>query len=235
MATITPATNAATVAAIKSRRRGSVSVSRFGQPTELSPEPIVTTSTTPSTRPSRSSSLVIQKAAFYSVGSQNILQHGSADSLASESANDPDKLVEDVSQSTQIATIAGKQSISKAISRRLSRARTRSRELLGGGGVGTSASANLSLTGGNGNGVVMIDVAVTEATVEYHHSDDEDLDGRPKSSAAVYSGDGPMEKLRTQRSAPGLQQQQSGEKAGWMSKARDLTARIKRRSMAALA
>ncbi|CAL1711775.1 unnamed protein product [Somion occarium] len=201
----------ATVAAIKQRRRGSVSVSRFGQPTEFSPEPIVATSTSPSTRPSRSSSIVIQKATFYSVQPHH---HGSADSLASETADDPAKLIEDVHHSTQMATIAGRQSLSKAITRRLSRARTRSKDVL--------------VTAGN-NVDVVIDVAVTEATVEVRHSADEvEMYERPQSSAAVYSGSGTT--LKSPRSNPGLR---SPEKASWMAKCRDLTTRWKRRSVVA--
>lgn len=126
---------------------------------------------------------------------------------------DPSQNVEDEHHSTQMATIAGKQSISKAISRRLSRAR--SRDVL--------VSRRNS---------VVIDVSVEEATVEHHSDDDKDPElVRPQSSAAVYVGGG-NGVLRREKSSPRLHG--SGEKLGWMSKAKDLTARFKRKSMAAL-
>ncbi|KAK7692016.1 hypothetical protein QCA50_005421 [Cerrena zonata] len=208
-----------TVSTVRQRRRGSVSVSRFGEPTELSPEPILTTSTTPSNRASRSSSVVIQKATFYSVQPQ---QHGSADSLASETASDPAKLVEDI-HSTKMATISGRQSLSKAITRRLSRARSRSKEVL--------------ITASNINTSVVIDVAVTEATVEVHHSDEEDEEARvelerPKSSAAVYSPN----TLKSQRSTSGLRILGEKEKTSgkWVTSIKDLGARWRRKSLAVL-
>lgn len=94
----------------------------------------------------------------------------------------------------------------------------------------------------------MIDVSVEEATVEHHHSaDDEPHDPelavpRPQSrTAAVFvgnsasiggSGNGV---LRREKSSPGLSSGSgNGEKQGWMSRARDLTAKFKRKSMAAL-
>ncbi|KAI0785805.1 hypothetical protein C8Q75DRAFT_310495 [Abortiporus biennis] len=208
----------ATVAQVKQRRRGSVSVSRFGQPTELSPEPVIaSTSAAPSTRPSRSSSLVQAKppqliTPFYQV---HAMLHGSADSLASASANDPENLAEDQQHVTKMATILGKQSLSKAITRRLSRAR--SRDVL----VATAPTGN-----------VVIGVAVEEATVEHDSDEDhEELAARPQSSAAVYSG---VQVIRHQRSSPGLN---SGERSptSWMAKAKEYTSKFKRRSIAALA
>lgn len=128
---------------------------------------------------------------------------------------DPSKHVEDEQHSTQMATIAGKQSISKAISRRLSRAR----------------SKDVLVSRRNS---VVIDVSVEEATVEHLSDDDKETElARPQSSAAVYVGAG-NGVLRREKSSPGLAFQGSTEKQGWMSKAKDLTAKFKRKSMAAL-
>ncbi len=78
----------------------------------------------------------------------------------------------------------------------------------------------------------MIDVSVEEATVEHQTDEEEDPElSRPQSSAAVYVGGG-SGILRREKSSPGLHG--SVEKLGWMSKAKDLTAKFKRKSMAAL-
>lgn len=139
-----------------------------------------------------------------------------------------------------MATIAGKQSISRAISRRLSRAR--SRDVL--------VSRRNS---------VVIGVSVQEATVEHHLEEEEEEGGgesaastvggegvvdmdktRPRSRAAVYVGNNmpmsasPNGVLRKEKSSPGLNMGGMGEKQGWMSRAKDLTAKFKRKSIAAL-
>lgn len=106
-----------------------------------------------------------------------------------------------------MAKITGKQSISKAISQRLSR--TRSRDVL--------KSANNS---------VIIGVAVQEATVETHEEDGEDTP-----QATVVSTVQAPEGLKKQRSTPKLEGSQS---SSWMAKAKELTSRFKRKSMAAL-
>lgn len=92
-------------------------------------------------------------SAFYTVQHH----HGSADSLASITDADAAPApapVEDESSVVQMATISGRQSLSRAFGRRLSRAKTP------------------SIAGLNG---MLIGVSVEEATVE-HHTDDEDAD-----------------------------------------------------------
>ncbi|TCD69418.1 hypothetical protein EIP91_007765 [Steccherinum ochraceum] len=203
-------TAASSVAAARQRRRGSVSVSRFGMVTDAIPEPVavstITTSLSPSTRPSRSSSIVLPAPKMYNVQPN----HGSADSLASM-LEDPSLQVEDHGHSTTMATIAGKQSISKAISQRLSRARTRSRDVL-------TSTANSS---------VIIGVAVQEATVEHH--EEEHGDEVPNATVVSATVEGPNDHLKRRRSTPKLESQSS-----WMAKAKELTNRFKRKSMAAL-
>ena len=123
-----------------------------------------------------------------------------------------------------MATITGKQSISRAISSRLSRARTRSRDVL------------------NANGGVIIGVAVQEATVEHHSDDLEFLDDKMttvvKSTVEVPVAAGEpgvgVGVLRRQRSTPKLDGHQGGQQSSWMVKAKELTSRFKRKSMAAL-
>ncbi|KAH8103509.1 hypothetical protein BXZ70DRAFT_735230 [Cristinia sonorae] len=150
---------------------------------------------------------------------QPTAHHGSADSLASES-EDPSLQVEDHGHSTTMATISGKQSISKAISQRLSRTRTRSRDVL---------------TATRGNGNVVIGIAVQEATIEHHAEEIETPhETVVKSTVEVPQG------VKRQRSAPKLDGNGNGNgssaggQLNWMSKAKELTTRFKRRSMAAL-
>lgn len=84
---------------------------------------------------------------------------------------------------------------------------------------------------------MVIDVAVTEATVEVHHSDEEDEEARvelerPKSSAAVYSPN----TLKSQRSTSGLRILGEKEKTSgkWVTSIKDLGARWRRKSLAVL-
>lgn len=76
------------------------------------------------------------------------------------------------------------------------------------------------------SGSLIIDVAVEEATVEHRAEDGENVwPGAPAVSVAtVYTGT-----LRTQRSSPGM-----NEKAGWVTKAKDITSKFRRRSVAVL-
>ncbi|THH27818.1 hypothetical protein EUX98_g6370 [Antrodiella citrinella] len=147
---------------------------------------------------------------MYSVQTTN--QHGSADSLASAS-EDPVLQVEDHGHSTTMATITGRQTISKAISQRLSRVRTRSRDVLT-----TNTTGNF-----------IIGVAVQEATVEHH---EEPGAGNETPQATVVKS--------TVQAPQGVKRQQSAPKldasSSWMAKAKELTSRLsfKRKSMAAL-
>ena len=90
--------------------------------------------------------------AFYAVQNH---QHGSADSLASSAHGSPASpaAAEDEASVVQMATISGRQSLSRAFGRRLSRAKTPSRAGLNG---------------------MLIGVSVEEATVEHHPGDDDD-------------------------------------------------------------
>ncbi|KAI0821162.1 hypothetical protein BC629DRAFT_1458891 [Irpex lacteus] len=193
---------AATVRAPRDRRRGSISISRYGGPTA---EPTITEPRITSTRPSRSSSIVLQKPAFYQLDTtpSGPARTGSADSLASDNA-DPAMDVEEPDLVTQIAQIHPARSISRAISRRLSRAK------------------ELPLPSPSSTSTLVIGVAVEEATHESNSIDD-----GPRVTVTTST-------LRTQRSTPGLRDKAAaaaGSPAGWVSKAKDM---FRRRSIAAL-
>lgn len=184
----------------KARRRTSISVSRFGQPTDVSP----TATQPPSTRASRSSSIVTRPA-FYQLDARYHPATSSADSFAT--SDTPSAEVEEVESSVTQHLWAPRPSISKAISRRLSRARD-----------------VVPLPATTGNGSLIIDVAVEEATVEHPVNDDDIYGVHGVSTTKVFTGT-----LRTQRSSPGIQ-----EKAGWVTKAKDITLKLRRKSIAVL-
>ncbi|CDO77587.1 hypothetical protein BN946_scf184936.g12 [Trametes cinnabarina] len=202
----------------RDRRRGSISVSRFGQIVAADGQDIANTSAVPS----RTNSVIINAGntgAFY----QAQRYAGSADSFASSrsssSARHPRPHPrhahahdEDLEQVTQMATIAGKVSIGKAvggiIARRLSmsRSRTRSRDIL------------TSPTG------LVIGVSVEEATTEVEdedadvhvHDDEGDEDGvhrppmSPRATSFVYAD--------VQVGAGTQQQQQQQHQSGTRSR-----------------
>ncbi|KAF7798876.1 hypothetical protein EIP86_010104 [Pleurotus ostreatoroseus] len=207
---VLPSANSGTIRSTRERRRTSVSISRYGgppaptdgQPTESQP---------PSTRASRSSSIVVTRPTFYQLDARQSPQSGSADSLASSSVGaDPAADVEEVPSVTTQQVWAPKQSLSKAISRRLSRAR----DVL-----------PLPVNTPHGNGSLVIGVAVEEATIE-HRAEEGAVDADTVSTARVYSGT-----LRSQRSTPGLNEKAS---TGWVSKAKDITSKFRRKSIAVL-
>ena len=103
------------VTTIRERRRGSISISRVGHYETASMD-----SSASSTRGSRSSSIILTRHNFYQLDSRRA---DSTDSFASETTTDPSiDDVEDTHHVAQTHFIPG-QSISKAISRRLSRAK----------------------------------------------------------------------------------------------------------------
>lgn len=193
----------ATIRSVRDRRRGSISISRFGQP----PESTSTDSRAPSTRASRSSSIILSKPTFYQLDTRSTQppRSGSTDSFASDTTSDPS--LDDVPEEPQVAQthFIPAQSISKAISRRLSRAR----ELV-------------PLSSPSSTGTLVIGVAVEANTVEHHTGDLHPVVS--STTTTIYSNT-----LRTQRSTPGL-----NERATFFSKAKDITSKLRRRSVAAL-
>ncbi|KAI0753409.1 hypothetical protein C8Q80DRAFT_1267815 [Daedaleopsis nitida] len=228
----TAAAAAATAAAgrdpTRDRRRGSISVSRFGQTADLS----AGTCDNPSKLPSRKNSLIINagtNGAFYKAQKFT----GSADSFASDTELPQQEDAHDEEQVTQMETIAGRVSLGKAmgrtIARRLSRARTRSRDIL------TVPSG------------LVIGVSVEEATTEAEHHGDAAANG---AAPLVPIGTTIVDALETiddqhAQPAPSAPPTMSAfpdkEKdlkrlsaVTWMARAKDLTRRLKRRSMAVL-
>ncbi|KAI0629681.1 hypothetical protein C8Q77DRAFT_301434 [Trametes polyzona] len=220
----------------RDRRRGSISVSRFGQATDLS----APTLEPPSALPSRTNSVIInasKSGAFY----QAQKYAGSADSFASSHEGHPED-VRDEEGVTQMETIAGKASIGKAvggiIARRLSRSRTRSRDILA-----------------TPSGLI-IGVSVEEATTEAEHGEDGapadgDVPRTPHGTVFVYAQADGLRSRRSTVSMPGSGSDGSGASAGagapaangqerrlsaagWVAKAKDLTKKFRRKSMAVL-
>jgi hypothetical protein len=178
---------------IRERRRGSVSISRIDM-----------ISIPSSTRSSRSSSLIVSKPPFYQLNTRQTQPNDSTDSLASETTTDPS--VDDVEELHVAQTqYIPAQSISRAISRRLSRAR----ELVP---IVSPTSA-----------AMIIGVAVEANTVE--HRPDEHSVAVSASTTTVYSAG----TLRTRRSTSGL-----NERATFFAKAKDITSKLRRKSVAAL-
>ncbi|EIW54066.1 uncharacterized protein TRAVEDRAFT_74349 [Trametes versicolor FP-101664 SS1] len=189
------------------------------------------TAEAPSALPSRTNSVIInagKTGAFY----QAQKYAGSADSFASSHDGQDD--VRDEEQVTQMETIAGRVSLGKAmgglIARRLSRSRTRSRDIL-------ATPSGL-----------LIGVSVEEATTEAEHGEEDSLDAphTPNGTAFVYAAQ--ADGLRSRRStvsmpgtaAPGegagapASQERRLSAAGWVAKAKDLTKKFRRKSMAVL-
>lgn len=167
-------------------------------------------------------------------------QASSADSLASlpaSSSLDPSALsahhdVPDETQVVQMATFAGRQSLSKAFSRRLSRSKTRSRDVLvNNGGVGG----------------LMIGVRVEEATVNADvqcesegereegagaegEREREGKAGRSRAGTTVAFAQGTLKAKESRVSMAGCTEKEKG----WRGKAKELTMKLRRRSIATI-
>ncbi|KZT03917.1 uncharacterized protein LAESUDRAFT_761512 [Laetiporus sulphureus 93-53] len=184
-------------------KRGSVSISRFGEPIQSS----AIHAPTPST-PSSAAAFVVRKPTFYQVQ----MHTGSADSFASlqlshasrspPPIDEPDLASEQVVQMAKIAA-RGSLSISKAFSR------ARSRPAI----IGPSVSQSL-----------VIGVQVQEATVEVSEGA-EDLARSRTEISAPYG--------RPRGMSGGVGGCGKGER-GWLGRARSMTMKLRRRSVAAL-
>lgn len=199
-------------ASTRERRRGSISISRFGGLGQPPSDAASTDSRAPSTRGSRSSSIILTKPTFYQLDTRLHQPTGSTDSFASDTTSDPS--IDEVEEEHHVAQthFIPAQSISKAISRRLSRARDL-----------------VPLSSPSSTGTLVIGVAVEANTVE--HGDEAGFH-TPQAVAAtttttVYTGCTPG--LRTQRSTPGL-----NERTNFFAKAKDITSKLRRKSVAAL-
>ncbi|KAI1788332.1 hypothetical protein LXA43DRAFT_869344, partial [Ganoderma leucocontextum] len=249
------ARDTSTVTIVRDRRRGSISVSRFGQVTDLSSGTLDNPSSLPAR--SRKNSLIINvssSGAFYKAQEYA----GSADSFASASEPSPSLHNDDVEvQVTQMETIAGKVSLGKAVGRTIARrlSRARSRDIL---------TVPVSLVGPGAAGGVVIGVSVEEATFEaeseQHECDAGSPPSTPRSTAFVFAqaealnaGSSGTRSRRSTVSMPnpvvgraptptstGVQTQEKEKDrrlsgtSSWVARAIDLTRRLKRRSMAVL-
>lgn len=195
------------------RRGGSISVSRFGQPVQPPSEDGETAGT--STPPVSIPSHAIRKPGFY--GLQPHLHMGSADSLASDADANLEDHHADEEVTTQVATIAGRQSISKAVggmlNKKLSRSRRQSRDLMPPTPTGSS---------------MVIGIRVEEARVEAE-AHVNDVPPPRIAAAKVHSTASPA--LRHTRS---VAVEKSSPSSAWVDKAKDLSKKLRRRSGAAL-
>ncbi|KAG6837822.1 hypothetical protein H0H93_016190 [Arthromyces matolae] len=141
----------------KNRRRGSISITRFGQ-TGVQPTvpygPYITSSSPPATPPL---SAIASKSSFYRLHSDLSLKNSSTKSFASGASalSGEDAYREDNDHATQMLHISGRQSISKTVGNFIPRRLSRSR------------SANVLVADAN----VVIGVSVEEATVESSEPD----------------------------------------------------------------
>lgn len=192
---------------VKTRRRGSISISRLGQfvtPEETSVPTPRDGSQTPST-PKRFSSLA-SSSPFY----QSQIANASTSSIASGASafSNDHAHIEDPDQVTQVQQIAPKQSIaSKMIPRRLSRARPP------------------MVTSGD----PIIGVSVQETTVHSSAPSEEGGDSPTSVTRAtvtsVHAG------LRSQPSRASLSgTTSSGSSGGWVSRARGFTQKFRRKT-----
>lgn len=170
--------------------------------------------------PHRSASSSADAVRFFQLPSAR----GSADSFQSEGDNqlhEMDDHILDEDHVTQITTFAGRQSISKSvgglISRRLSRSRTQSRDMLGPSPVPTPIDIDLYTN-------VSVEVTV-EAAGNSRASDDM----RTTSSSVVFS----PAALQRRRSRLSVSEKGSSAAGSWVSKAKDFTMKLRRRSSAA--
>ncbi|KAJ7180895.1 hypothetical protein C8R46DRAFT_1345107 [Mycena filopes] len=220
----------------KSRRRGSISISRFGQ---LSSSDHVGSDGTASAGPMTPAlSDIAAKSPFF----QAQLKNNSVTSFASGGSADD---AEDDQHVTHMHTIAPRQSISRALGgliplpRRLSRARSASSALMGGGGTGMMHMHQ----GGGGGGVVIEVKAATVEVAEVRGEGDDEQGGE--------GGGGRAGGQTTTVHAPGGQQQQqqlrnqaskgslagssfgkggSGTGGGWAARAKRFTKKFRRKS-----
>ncbi|GJE94688.1 hypothetical protein PsYK624_108590 [Phanerochaete sordida] len=186
------------VATVRERRRGSISISRVGGQFDTASSD---SQSHTSSRGSRTSSMILTRRNFYQLESTRT---DSTDSFASETTTE--RSADDVEDTHHVAQthFIPAQSISKAISRRLSRAKD---------------LAPLSPTSAS---TVIIGVAVEASTVEHHAGGL--AAAQTTTTTTVYSGT-----LRPQRSTPLL-----NDKVNFLSKAKDITSKLRRKSVAAL-
>ncbi|KAF5355451.1 hypothetical protein D9758_006291 [Tetrapyrgos nigripes] len=184
----------------RSRRRGSVSISRFGQLDELTRKPSSDNISIPPKSPTIISTLAAQST-FYKHHGEN----GSYDSVNSVEEEDERAHAEDAHQVTQVHRIAPRQSISRTVGslipRRLSRA---SRQVI--------AETNAA-------GDVVIGVSVEAATVEAEG-------GAGEAVQATVHAPG----LRPKASKASLVSLGSGSGGGWLHKAKSFTGKFRRKS-----
>ncbi|KAI0261296.1 hypothetical protein BC834DRAFT_486100 [Gloeopeniophorella convolvens] len=190
----------------KQRRRGSVSISRFGHFGDPSQQLSLSNPPTPTAFPDGSTSL----SPFYQAQSHN----HSADSLSSDSSLEDDAALRAESNHvTQVHRIAGRQSLSRSVGGMLQRTLSRSR-----------SKASLSSNGVDTN--VVIGVVVEEDHVE-EPSGSREVAPRPESRATAYAH--APRALKSQPSRMTIPGAGTKDPSGsWRSKAADLFRRNSR-------
>ncbi|KAA1470444.1 hypothetical protein DENSPDRAFT_836240 [Dentipellis sp. KUC8613] len=200
-----------TSAVQRKQRRSSISISRYGQVDNPSQKAAFSVPSTPSYSASTS---------FYKAQSH---VH-STDSLSSVGSAETANCRRESDHTTQVQRIAGKQSISRSVGGMLSRKLSRSR-------------SKASLTSGLDQPGVVIGVIVEEKTALATVTSEEHA--RPESRATAYGP--PRGTLKNQASrytiaggSETVDAEMDTEDGGWVSRAKDLSKKIKRRSRALL-
>ncbi|KAJ3829625.1 hypothetical protein EV361DRAFT_248834 [Lentinula raphanica] len=197
------------LSSLKSRRRGSVSITRFGQLTDDS-------ATDPPANTPPASPAIITALASQSPFYQSQLLNTSHESLGSHTDND-ESHAEDDDQVTQVHRIAARQTLSRTVGsflpRRLSRAR--SRPVIE-----------------DSDGTLVIGVSVQAATATVEEASGDINSHLPSTTVSVGASLTP--KLQSKESKSSLRSTSSNNNwrssNNWMAKAKDFTKKLRRKS-----
>ncbi|KAJ3784318.1 hypothetical protein GGU11DRAFT_336711 [Lentinula aff. detonsa] len=197
------------LSSLKSRRRGSVSITRFGQLADDSSAKDPPASTPP-TSPTIITALAAQSP-FY----QSQLLNTSHDSIGSHTFDNEGSHAEDDNHVTQVHRIAARQTLSRTVGsflpRRLSRARSRP-----------------VIEDSDGTLVIGVSVKAATATVEESSAESH------LPSATVTVGASLAPKLQSKESKSSLRSTSSNSKwvsnNNWVAKAKDFTKKLRRKS-----
>ncbi|ESK97289.1 hypothetical protein Moror_17854 [Moniliophthora roreri MCA 2997] len=196
-----------TISRSRTRRRASISITRFGQ---LDSESL--------NSPSKPSSPTVMSA-FAMPIYQARVESGSTDTLSSKhSEDDAHAHLEDDDHVTQVHRIAARQSISRAIGnvipRRLSRVRSRP-----------------VFTEGDTTNSMVIGISVQAATMEIPATEDDQPPSTVVSAAASLKGKSSKSSLRSDNGSGGG----GGGGGGWVARAKSFTNKLRRKSRQQLA
>ncbi|KAJ3865001.1 hypothetical protein EV359DRAFT_80882 [Lentinula novae-zelandiae] len=199
------------LSSLKSRRRGSVSITRFGQLADDT-SPKEPPANSPPTTPTTIITALAAQSPFY----QSQLLNNSHESIGSHASDNEGFHAEDDNHVTQVHRIAARQTLSRAVGsflpRRLSRARSRP-----------------VIEDSDGTLVIGVSVQAATATVEESSPAESHL---PSTTVTVGASLAP--KLHSKESMSSLKSTSSNSNwasnNAWVSKAKDFTKKLRRKS-----